>query len=208
MIDYLHPTVVANTIRLVKRLGGTRVALVEDPGDMKLVRNAIRENLYVISAFSPTNFVETVEILRSQDWQILFTSTKDLVYSTTAESGAIENVYLNAASNVEHKPTLLALTSSSAPRSRVSVLHELTESEVIGSPMDRQSQDFFAENSRRVWLIRKKYRQGLTLTEQEELSNLRGDLRQRLNAEHPISFQLFDAIDEYLKDVEPRRKKK
>lgn len=210
MIEYLNPNAVANTIRLVKGFGGSEVALVEDSSDINLVRGAIGGNIYLISAHTSTNFVEIVRILHNQNWQILFTSANDLIYSTREKSGVFGNPPKHyPTSEIELTPTLIALTSSSAPPSWLSELHGQTESGFISdSPMNRQLQDWSTRNARRVSLIRKKYKQGLTLGEQEELSTLRTALRKQLNADHQISFKSLDDIDRYLDNSERRSQKR
>ena len=210
MMEYINAQAIANSVRMVDGVAKSGIALIEDVSDVDFVNAAIGCDFYLIPALNETNFVETVKILHADNWLISYTSAENLIYTGSDLLEVVRDCGLRQAQQfTESKPTLIVLTSSSATSSWQKVLDELPVLELLTeSQMNKQYQDWSTENTRRVSLIRKKFKQGLTVREQKELTALRSDLRRRLNAKHPISFEALDALDDYLVQVKSRTNKR
>jgi hypothetical protein len=210
MMEYINAQAIANSVRMVCGVAKSGIALVEDVSDVDLVNAAIGSDFYLIPALNETNFTETVKILHDDDWLISYTSAQNLIYSGSDLLEAVRDYgFRQAPQFTESKPTLIVLTSSSATSSWQKVLNDLPVIELLTeAQMNKQYQDWSTENTRRVSLIRKKFTKGLTVREQKELTALRSELRRRLNAKHPISFEALDELDEYLVKVKSRTNKR
>ncbi len=59
-------------------------------------------------------------------------------------------------------------------------------------------------NARRVFLIRKRLRDGLSHEEQEELERLQWEMSKQLNSSSPLPFDALDKLEEFVEQAERR----
>ncbi len=72
------------------------------------------------------------------------------------------------------------------------------------APRDGTNDPWEDQNERRVSLIQKRHRHGLTSDEQNELDRLQAEMSARINAVRPLPFDALEKLERYVDEAERR----
>ncbi len=215
MRQYIDHFSVANIVRMIANIRDSQAALVERDSDVRRV-DALSEQhgYYAIPAHSRETLIGAVEVLAQDGWKIACTN----VLGT-------EEVPHNKPVSLRHYPWFTGTWSEIGHYTRglsngrvclvvlpATVNDPLEPSPDLkghASPLEGRrpggvNKEWTRQNMRRVLLIKKQIRQGLTPREEEELDQLQSEMSRQLNAAFPLPFDELDKLEEYVDQAERR----
>lgn len=187
MREFIDEYAVANTVRMMGAVrAGARAALTEeDSVTRRLTALAEPGSVYVVPAHSRENLLGALRILSGERWRFTCTSLGAPVAPPPDVPNVLRGLpwvseaWKHAPEPDDDKSGLVVVSpgeGGEAPRG------------VAGAARAGLGDQWKAMNARRISLIRKQVRQGLTAAEEEDLNRLQAGVRRQLNAAYPLPF--------------------
>lgn len=213
MRQYINPLIIANTARMTAAgLGHRYIALVERDEDVSMISESLAQYSYrVIPASGRDNVMKAVKVLLDDKWWVALTALQNDVFTSVTSDfdglGTVKHL-AGTVESVGHE-----LQNAPGDHICVGILYPSTETTLYVNSHRKSKHSLLGKewdqkNSRRIFLIQKRRRNGLTDNEHLELKELQTELRQQLNAALPLPFEVLDQIEEYIEQAEHQAFKK
>ncbi|MDQ3816285.1 MAG: hypothetical protein M3362_01175 [Acidobacteriota bacterium] len=205
MRDVIDSFAIANAVRMIRTArAGSLAVLIEREADVRRVGNlADQYDFYIVPTYNSENLVGAIEILSRDNWGVTCTPLR--------RSRAMPR---NIPAPLQRLPwvnsMLEGITASGQDLQYgshcVAVISTGKKESLKQSRMpfedERLGGDWTVKNKRRISLIKKQTREGLTPEEEADLNNLQVETRSRLNAVYPLPFNELKKLEEYVNDAE------
>lgn len=205
MRNLIDSFAIANAVRMIRTVRADSLAvLIEREADVRRIENLTDQyDFYVVPAYNRENLVGAVEILSRDNWGVTCTPLKrsKVVPSNIPVplqrlpwvNGLLEGITASG-QEPQYNSHCVAIIST-GKKGSLKQSRRSFEDERLGG-------DWTVKNKRRISLIKKQTREGLTPEEEADLNKLQVETRSRLNAVYPLPFNELKKLEEYVSDAE------
>lgn len=215
MKDYIDHFSIANTVRMVGDMQTeVLVALVERDTDMRKLYPVTRQyGYYAVNAHSHDNLLGAVQILAGDGWQIGCSRRPRGARMGDNSLGLLEHVppFVAAWEGIRQKlqePLRGEFCFAASPSDEDETGKDARdgENQVPSARQRRKRPNKSSDklNARRVFLIRKRFRDGLLQEEEDELAHLQAEMSEHVNSSLPLPFDALDELEEFVEQAERR----
>lgn len=216
MRQYVDRFAVANTVRMTQSVwGNSPVALVERDENVREVDEHLGPyDYHAIPAHSQENLIGAVALLAG-DGQMIICARVTGVASAPQDrpvplrdyswiAGTPDEIARNARQQPTFETCLVVLPTDGTERVEAVSGREPAAFSTSRQRRGGASDPWDQQNERRVSLIRKRHRDGLTGEEQSELDRLQAEMSARINAVRPLPFEALESLERYVDEAERR----